>query len=112
MMGSPILTTASTILCPHGGRVVPTSPDGRALAMGQPTLAATGSFVVTGCPHAAPDGRPDPCATVHWVSSGSRVRAGGLPILTQISQGVATSARGTAAGTVMIAETQSRIAAE
>lgn len=99
-----LLTTASTLQCPHGGMVTAASAGGSAMA-GAPVLTAADTFTIAGCPFATPAG-PQPCLTVQWVSTATRVNVGGAAVLTEASVGLCIGAA--PQGAVVIAATQSR----
>ena len=49
-MPGGVLTTASTILCPHGGIAVLTTANARVTAGGAPVLLESDIHTVAGCP--------------------------------------------------------------
>lgn len=63
------LTVNSTMLCPHGGRVVCTPADANRAMPNGPQLKATDVCVVVGCPFTI-NGQPSPCTRVQWIPSG------------------------------------------
>jgi hypothetical protein len=60
------LTTASVLVCPHGGSVVGVASQQDQLEDGYPLLSSADVFVVAGCPLTDADGRPSPCLQVEW----------------------------------------------
>ena len=65
------LTVNSTMMCPHGGRIICTPADANRAMPNGPQLKATDVCVVVGCPFTI-NGQPSPCTHVQWVpSSGS-----------------------------------------
>lgn len=100
-MGAPLLTAADTLLCPHGGRVVGLAKAPRVLISGAPVLpGAPGS--VSGCAAGL-------CATAHWTTSASRLRASGAPALLQSSIGECRGMDGAPTGPVLVATAQARV---
>ena len=63
------LTANSTMMCPHGGRVVCTPADANRAMPNGPQLKATDNCVVMGCPFMI-NGQPSPCTRVQWIPSG------------------------------------------
>jgi len=100
-MAGATLTTASTLLCPHGGsvRAMPGSPRARA---GAALLRGSDTFIVAGCPFTTPAGTPNPCVSVQWTSTDTRVQAGGAT-LSAGSVGLCLSAAGVPQGPVQVA---------
>lgn len=82
--GSGVVSAASTLRCPHGGRVVPaTGEHSRAVRVdGVPVATGADAFTVVGCPHTVA-GRAQPCATVRWTTGGQHhgPRVDGSPLL-------------------------------
>lgn len=104
------LTTASVMMCPHGGTVqgIPASP--RAQAAGSPMLSAADTFLIAGCSFAP--GVPSPCISVQWVQPATRGSTGGNPLLTMASLGMCIAATGAVQGVVIIASTQPNVSGE
>jgi hypothetical protein len=107
-MAGQTITTASTLMCPHGGTVtgVPSSP--RASA-GATVLRAADTFVIAGCPFLLPGGAPSPCVTVQWTVADARVTVGGAPTLSSGSVGLCMSAASVPQGPVQVLATQARV---
>lgn len=105
-MAGNTLTTASTLMCPHGGTVsaMPGSPRAQA---GAAILRSSDTFVVAGCPFTTPAGTPNPCVTVRWIAPDTRVQAGG-PTLSSGSTGLCLSAAGVPQGPVQVVAQQTR----
>jgi hypothetical protein len=104
---APYLTTASQLMCPHGGMVVPVTSNTRATAGGAPILRASDAFTIAGCPltigvvyH--------PCVTVQWVQPAARSKAVGEFALTAQSMGLCQAADQAVQGTVLVVATQPR----
>lgn len=107
-MAGNTLTTASTMMCPHGGTVtgVPGSPR---VSAGAVVLRSTDTFVVAGCPFLV-NGAPSPCVSVRWVVSDARVKVAGGATLSQGSTGLCMNPASAPQGPVQIAATQARVA--
>jgi hypothetical protein len=92
---SPILTTASTVMCPHGASVTLTTSNSVAMAEGSPMLLVTDIHTVSGCPFQVPAGpttKPQPCVTVQWMVGANETKVNGTPVLLQTSVGLCYSA--------------------
>ena len=81
-----VLHAGATVLCMHGGQAQPVLPSLRVRVGGQPATTLPGPYVVAGCPFVPP--APGPCVTAQWVTSATRVRSTGMPLLLQDSVAV------------------------
>ncbi|MCU0627112.1 MAG: hypothetical protein MUF21_11610 [Gemmatimonadaceae bacterium] len=111
-MGTSILTTASTLLCPHGATatIAPGTPRVRIAGSPVATLADLGT--IAGCPFQIPVGagtKPQPCVTVRWLAPATRVRAGGQPVLLQSSTALCLSVEQIPAGPPNVVQSQPRV---
>jgi hypothetical protein len=86
MPGTPILHRGAQVLCMHGGQATPILTNPRVKVSGQRVVTVTCVYSVSGCSNPPPPGGTGPCATATWVSTATRVTAGGLPVLLQSSQ--------------------------
>jgi hypothetical protein len=100
-----LLTTASTMMCPHGGTVT-AIPGQTQATIDAPIVRLSDTFIIAGCAF-APGGVPMPCVTVQWVVGATRVQAGGDFVLTESSVGLCMSAA--PQGSVIIAATQPKV---
>lgn len=82
-----LLHLGATVMCMHGGQAQPTAPSPRVLVSGQPAVTMAAPYLVAGCPFVPPGGN-GPCATAQWITSATRVLAGGTPVLLQDSQAI------------------------
>lgn len=104
-----LLTTASTLQCPHGGSVSIVSANSKVQA-GAALALATDTFTISGCPFQIPVGAgtvPHPCMTVQWVRTNTRTTVGGTPTLAQDSVGLCLAADQAPQGPVSVVQTQS-----
>jgi hypothetical protein len=104
------LTTASVMMCPHGGQVQPASANSRVSADSAPMLRSSDTFVIAGCPFNVA-GAPHPCVTVQWVTAALRSTVGD-PTLTTDSLGLCQAADQAVQGQVQIASTQASVSGE
>ena len=108
-MSSPILTTASTVQCPHAGTVVLSTANSVAMADGAPALLVTDVHTVSGCPFQVPIGtgtKPQPCVTVRWLVGAALAAVNGTPVLLQTSVGLCLSAEQIPQGPPAVVNTQ------
>ena len=87
-MAGFLLHQGASVLCAHGGQAMPTAPNTRVLAGGQPTALITAPWVVAGCPFVTPN--PGPCVTAQWVVGTTRVLSNGQPLVVQSGVAVCT----------------------
>jgi hypothetical protein len=107
-MGAALLTTASVLMCPHGGTAMASSSNAKAKA-GDFIVRPSDTFIITGCPFTLPSGTPHPCMTVQWVKSTLRCKAAGDLALAQDSMGLCLAADQAPQGSVLIQSTQPRV---
>ena len=106
-MAPPFLTMTSTMTCPHGGTVTPSTSNTRVKAEGQFVLRSTDTFTIGGCSYTIAN-TPHPCVSVRWDVHAERHDSQGDPSLTQESVGLCLAGDGATQGTVVIASTQAR----
>ncbi len=105
-----LLTTSSTLQCPHGGQVQVTTTNTKVKADGGYVLTVSDTFIISGCPFqipAAPSPIPSPCMTVQWVVPDMFCKVNGTPTLSSSSVGLCLSAMQVPQGPVSIVNTQS-----
>lgn len=108
-MADLCITTASSMMCPHGGTVSISGANVRAKA-GAPIALVGDMATVTGCPFQIPAvvPIPSPCITVIWVMPDVRVKVGGQPTLSHSSVGLCIGATGAPQGPVQFVVSQPR----
>jgi hypothetical protein len=102
-----LLTTSSTLQCPHGGPVQALSSNTRAKAGGDFLVRSSDTFTIAGCTF-APGGAAHPCVRVQWVATALRGTVLGDALLTTDSVGLCLAADNAPQGTVLILATQPR----
>jgi hypothetical protein len=102
------LTTASLMMCPHGGTIQATPASANVLAGGAPMLTVADTFIVAGCPFNIA-AVPQPCVSVQWVQPAAQSTRGGGQTLTLSSIGLCLAATQAPQGPVMIATTQAGV---
>lgn len=104
----PILTTNSTVQCPHGGTVSLTTANTVVQIDGGYALLQTDVHTVSGCPFTVPGPTPQPCITVQWTSGATQNKVNQVPVLLQTSSGLCISATGTPQGAPIVSQVQSK----
>jgi hypothetical protein len=105
-----LLTTSSTLQCPHGGSVSISSSNTKVSASAALALA-TDTFTISGCPFQIPVGVgtvPHPCVRVQWVVTNMKCNVDNQPTLSQSSQGLCLAADQAPQGPVSIVNTQTK----
>jgi len=75
-------------MCAHGGQAQPTAPNPRVTVSNQPIVVLSTMYVIAGCPFTT--SQPQPCVTGQFITSATRITAGGQPVLLQDSQSICT----------------------
>ena len=105
-----LLTSQSTVQCPHGGTVLLTTTNVRVTAGGAFALIQSDVSTVVGCPFTVGT-KYSPCVLVQWTAGAVRTSAVS-PILTMSSIGICQSPEGVPQGVAIIANTQTEVAAQ
>ena len=106
-----ILTTSATMMCPHGGTVSATVGDGKRATAGDPILAESDTFIISGCPFMT-GSNPHPCVSIRWIAPAVKVTARQSRILTTDSQGLCLAADQVPQGPPTLVAAQSQAAAQ
>ncbi len=106
-MESNMLTTGSTIMCPHGGQAVLITSNARVTAGGTPVLLTSDIHTVVGCPFTAGI-KPSPCIMIQWNTGSIRSTITGTTIPVQSGIGLCYSPEGIVQGVASIVNTQIR----
>jgi len=114
-MAGNTLNVSSSLQCPHGGSVQITSSNTRVKVGGAFAALSTDQFMISGCPFQipAPSGTiPSPCMTVQWVMTDMRAKVNSTPTLSKSSVGLCLSGAQVPQGTVVIANTQTKVTSQ
>jgi hypothetical protein len=106
-MSANFLTMQSTMSCPHGGNVVPTTSNSRVKADGAFVLRSNDLCTIAGCPYTI-GSTPHPCVRVQWDVHCERHTSDHNLSLNEDSVGLCLAADGATQGTVVIQSTQRR----
>ena len=89
----PILTTTSTVMCPHGGQALLLTSNTEALIDGAPALLQTDIHPIVGCPFTPV--AYSPCVSIRWLTGATQTSVRNVPVLLQTSiNGVAARSSG------------------
>lgn len=105
-MGVPIITTAATVMCPHGGTVNLQTANARVKAEGAPVCLLTDLHTVAGCPFTLPGATPEPCVAVRWIVGAMLSKVDGAPVLLQSSVGLCLNAKQVPQGAPVVVQVQ------
>lgn len=103
-----ILTTASQVMCMHGGTATLTTSNTTVKADNMPALVETDIHPVAGCAFTIPPGKPSPCIRIEWSMGATQCKANGTAVLTSTSIGKCISAEGATQGMAIISQTQTK----
>jgi hypothetical protein len=103
----PILTTTSTVTCPHAGQAQLITSNTEAKVEDAPMLLQTDMHSVIGCTF-APGGVYTPCVTIRWVSGATQIQIQGVPVLLQNSVGLCLNAAQAPQGVALVVQVQTQ----
>ena len=106
-MPGPLLTTAATITCTHGGMAKLTTTNARIQA-GAAVLLESDVHTVTGCPFTLPSGTSSPCVRIEWSAGAGSVSIGGGKALVSSSVGKCLNAASAPQGLALVVPGQTR----
>ena len=110
-MPGNLLTTASTIQCPHGGRATLSTANAKVTA-GAAVLLSSDVHTVAGCSFTLPGGAYSPCVRIEWASPASKCEVDGTAPLVKTSVGKCLNAAGSPQGVASIVTTQAKASAQ
>lgn len=105
-MPGNMLTTASTIMCPHGGQAILMTSNQKVDAMGTQVLLESDVHTVAGCVFTLPGPKPSPCVRIEWSAGATMNQVNGTNVLLQSSIGTCYSPENAPQGVAIIANTQ------
>lgn len=106
-MPAALLTTACTLMCPHGGTVTIACSNTSTQAGGAYVLRPSDSYTIAGCPFAI-GSSPHPCVSVEWIVSDQHTKVAGDATLSSQSVGLCKASDLAPQGTVLITPAQTR----
>lgn len=102
---TPLLTSASTVMCPHAGMAQLLPSQSEAILRGAPVLLQSERHPIVGCVF-APGGVPSPCISIQWLTGTLQSQLRSTPMLLQSSVGLCLNALQVPQGTAMVVQTQ------
>jgi hypothetical protein len=102
----PILTTTSTVMCPHGGQALLMTSNTEALIDGAPALLQTDVHPIVGCPFTPV--AYSPCVTIRWITAATQTSVRNVPVLLQTSVGLCLNAAQAPQGIAVVVQVQQR----
>lgn len=109
-MTGDLLTTASSISCPHGGQAMLTTRNAKVSAGGAFVLLETDIHLIVGCPFTVGP-KYSPCVRIEWSAGSPAVAVDGVPVLGKLSVGKCIGAEGGPQGVAIIGGTQMKAVA-
>ena len=103
-----LLSTSSSLICPHGGAVSIVSANNRVKVDGDFAATSTDQFTISGCTLNI-SGSPHPCVMVKWVEPGKQSTVLKNPTLNEASTGLCVAADQAVQGAVRIVAAQQRV---
>jgi hypothetical protein len=110
-MPAPVLTTASKLMCPHGGQVTIVSTSTITIQGAQVATIAD-QFLIAGCAFTVPPGKPQPCVRIQWMSGAVKLTIGGVPAVLATSPGICMSVDQIPGGPPIVMFTQPVVVAD
>lgn len=102
----PILTTTSTVMCPHGGMAQLVTTNTEALIDGALALLQTDVHPIVGCPFTPVVYTP--CVSIRWVTGATQTSVRNVPVLLQTSVGLCLNAAQAPQGTAIVVQVQQK----
>ena len=102
----PILTTTSTVMCPHGGTAQLVTSNTEALIDGVPALLQTDVHPIVGCPFTPV--AYSPCVSIRWATAATQTSVRKVPVLLQTSVGLCLNAAQAPQGTAIVVQVQQK----
>lgn len=109
-MPGNILTTASNILCPHGGKAILFTSNRKIFARGAPALLKSDVHIIAGCPFTTGP-KYSPCVRIEWSDEASKVTIQETDVLIKSSVGKCFNAEGGIQGYAIISNSQTEASA-
>lgn len=105
-----VLTTGSTVMCPHGGQASLGTANSKTSAASGKILLESDVHQVAGCSFMIGN-TPSPCVKIEWSAGASKVKANGTKVLLQSSSGTCYSAASAPQGSAIVASADMKVKA-
>jgi hypothetical protein len=109
-MPGRILTTGSTVQCPHGGVAQLSTADLKVSAATGKALLESDVHAVTGCAFTIGT-KPSPCVRIEWSAGAMKLQAGGTAVLLESSLGTCYSPENAPQGLALVAQAEPKVRA-
>jgi hypothetical protein len=109
-MTANLLTTASQVMCAHGGQATLLTSNAQVSAGGSMVLLETDVHLVSGCSFTVGTVY-SPCVRIEWSAGATKCSVGGVAPLTQSSVGKCLGASGAPQGVASVVQTQLKASA-
>ena len=110
-MPGNILTTSSTIMCPHGGQANLITTNSKSSANRSLALLESDIHIVAGCPFTV-GSKYSPCVRIEWSSGAAKVTIDGTKVLVKSSIGNCLNGEGGSQGVATIVNTQQKVSGQ
>ena len=109
-MPGKLLTTGSTVQCPHGGQALLLTSQTAVIGRGGPVLVASDVHVVMGCPFTIGP-KYSPCVRIEWKAPATTASVGPQKPLVETSIGICYGAEGAPQGVAIVVANQQEVSA-
>lgn len=110
-MPGKVLTTGSTVMCPHGGSASLSTANSKAKAASGKALLVSDTHTVSGCSFMIGT-KPSPCLKIEWAAGAAKVKAGGTAVLVDSSVGKCLSPENAPQGVATVAQAEAKVSAQ
>jgi hypothetical protein len=110
-MAGKLLTTGSTVQCPHGGMVQLMTANAKAGTMTGKALLESDQHLVSGCSFMIGN-KPSPCLRVKWSAGAGKVKVNSTAVLVESSSGLCYSPEGAPQGPASVVMADSKASAQ
>lgn len=102
-----LVQVGAQVICAHGGKATPTTPNPRVTLSGAPSVLIVPPYTIAACTLPPPTAANGPCVSGKWLTGTTRVLSNGQPLVVQSSTSICAPT-----GTPMtIVATQTRVTA-
>ena len=110
-MPGRILTTGSTVQCPHGGQATLITTNVRVNAASGQALLESDIHPVVGCPFTLGT-KASPCVRIEWAAGAAQVTLGGTAVLVESSMGTCYSPENASQGVALVVDAEPKVSAQ
>jgi len=103
-----LIHVGASIMCPHGGQILPSTSNTRVFVSDQPVVTLSDMYPIVACSLAI-TGTTPPCIITQWSKPSSRITINEQPAILSDSIGVCQNPAQVPQGVAIIATTQIRV---